>query len=96
MRVLDQLSRDQIMINVRLELSLSKFKFSSENARVISGEEEGVYGWLSVNYMRNTIFSNDDRVGLHHFIILTSYHMFTITEPVTTISAMLVNVHLMV
>ena len=38
------------MAEVRSILAASPFLFQSSWARVISGEEEGVFGWISVNY----------------------------------------------
>ncbi|CRH03834.1 apyrase, putative [Plasmodium relictum] len=60
MRNLDSHERDLRMRIIRSVLSNSKvnpFKFFNDYARVISGEEEGIYGWLSVNNALNTIFS---------------------------------------
>ncbi|CRG95822.1 apyrase, putative [Plasmodium gallinaceum] len=60
MRNLDSYERDLRMKIIRSVLSDSKinpFNFSNDYARVISGEEEGIYGWLSVNNALNTIFS---------------------------------------
>eukprot|EP00808_Paulinella_micropora_P024357 g60069.t1 len=52
--------RDRIMDTIRDTLadpSKSPFKFQRSYARVISGEEEGVYGWLAVNYVFNTLLN---------------------------------------
>lgn len=60
MRLLDSLERDTRMGIIRSVLSNEKinpFQFSKEYARVISGEEEGIYGWLSVNSALNTVFA---------------------------------------
>ena len=32
------------------------FKFSPTNARILSGEEEGVFAWIDVNYHLGTFF----------------------------------------
>ena len=33
--------------------------FENKWARIISGEEEGAYGWITVNYLLNTLDSTD-------------------------------------
>ena len=43
------------MENIRDYLSTVGFKFKREWARVISGEEEGVYGWLTVNKLHGRL-----------------------------------------
>ncbi len=53
MRELDLNTREAILTSIRQYLAdpaTSPFQFQSEWARVISGEEEGVFGWLTVNY----------------------------------------------
>lgn len=64
MRLLDQQSRDQIMINTRAYLASSQFHFEPTDARVISGEEEGIYSYISVNQERNTLLDEIDAVGV--------------------------------
>ncbi len=57
-----------------LTLSLNFFRFIShlqpEFARVISGEEEGVFGWLTVNYLasRRTLFWNETKERSEHTV----------------------------
>lgn len=48
------------MITVRSLLSdksLNPFKFENGNCRILSGEEEGVFGWISVNEILGTLRS---------------------------------------
>lgn len=52
--------RDRIMNTIRDTLAdpaQSPFKFQRTYARVISGEEEGVYGWLAINYLYRTLLN---------------------------------------
>ena len=40
------------------------FQFSSdEQARIISGEEEAIYGWTAINYLMGTLYSNTHGFG---------------------------------
>lgn len=58
MRIVAQERRDFIMRGVREVLHNKKvnpFRFKNDFARVISGEEEGVYGWVAVNSQRNSL-----------------------------------------
>ncbi len=67
MRVIRNLAaRDAIMTDVRNFLSNpqnSPFFFKPTQARVISGEEEGVFGWLAVNYLNGRLEAAPQ--GLH-------------------------------
>lgn len=64
MRLLDFLERDQILTVVRAQAAVSGFYFDVDNIRVISGEEEGVYGWISVNWIKGTMFDTLDAPGV--------------------------------
>ncbi|CDI81307.1 ectonucleoside triphosphate diphosphohydrolase, putative [Eimeria acervulina] len=58
MRALAQSRRDKIMQQVRQLLhnqTLNPFHFKGDFARVISGEEEALFGWIAVNAERNTL-----------------------------------------
>ena len=48
------------MSDVRSRLATTGFEFKPEWARVIAGEEEGVYGWLSVNLLENSLHDGAD------------------------------------
>ncbi|XP_078664420.1 ectonucleoside triphosphate diphosphohydrolase 8-like isoform X3 [Branchiostoma floridae x Branchiostoma belcheri] len=43
-----------------LDSTLNPFKFQRGWAKVISGEEEGVFGWISVNFLMGVFDSNSD------------------------------------
>ncbi|KAK3252171.1 hypothetical protein CYMTET_38520 [Cymbomonas tetramitiformis] len=49
-RKLEQEQRGMLFGAVRATLGNSGFKFRPEWARVISGKDEGVYGWIALNY----------------------------------------------
>lgn len=59
MRILPAQQRDEALSAVRGVLRASGFLFREDAwARVISGEEEGVFGWLTVNYLLGGISSH--------------------------------------
>ena len=68
MRLIKNLpSRDRIMETIRDFLSdplNSPFYFERSMARVISGEEEGVYGWLTANYLAGTLLHASSATSL--------------------------------
>eukprot|EP01095_Lingulamoeba_sp_RSL-Kostka_P013483 TRINITY_DN5608_c0_g1_i1.p1 TRINITY_DN5608_c0_g1~~TRINITY_DN5608_c0_g1_i1.p1 ORF type:complete len:434 (-),score=140.11 TRINITY_DN5608_c0_g1_i1:102-1403(-) len=58
MRLLDEDSQKKILDSCAETLAASPFLFNYETlnmARVISGEDEGVYGWITVNYLSGTL-----------------------------------------
>mmetsp|Transcript_12106 Transcript_12106/g.22080 ORF Transcript_12106/g.22080 Transcript_12106/m.22080 type:complete len:503 (-) Transcript_12106:68-1576(-) len=58
MRILDLKFQTQIMEALRDFFASDKCPFlftSRTQARILSGEEEGVFGWLSVNYLMGTL-----------------------------------------
>lgn len=63
MRVLSEADRINAMIEVRAILSAGPFQFRPDRARTISGEEEGVGGWISVNYMLNLLPGQSQATG---------------------------------
>ena len=69
MRILPRAQRESIMTQVRDLLRATGFEWvCSSQARVISGEEEGVFGWITVNALQGRllpghIHSLSDTVG---------------------------------
>jgi len=61
MRVISKADQEAILKEVRSTFSGSDFNFTyqTEWARVISGSEEGVYGWVTTNYLKNILFDDD-------------------------------------
>lgn len=53
LRLVEPVERELTMMRIRSFLHQSGFIFQDNWARVITGEEEGVYGWLTINYMMN-------------------------------------------
>lgn len=51
MRLLPDAQQNAILTVVRALLASYPFRFTQENARVISGVEEGAYGWIATNYL---------------------------------------------
>jgi len=49
MRLLPEPEQDEILASVRSYFA--SLSFGETSARVISGEEEGIYGWIAVNYI---------------------------------------------
>jgi len=43
--------------------TFNPFMFEAEHARVISGEEEAIYGWTAVNFVKGTLLANSEGTG---------------------------------
>jgi len=68
MRVLPEQQRVTIMGWIRAVLSnqtLNPFSFINDQAIIISGEEEGVFGWLSVNLLLNTLTTTPSTMPMY-------------------------------
>eukprot|EP00604_Paraphysomonas_vestita_P003350 CAMPEP_0174818934 /NCGR_PEP_ID=MMETSP1107-20130205/1885_1 /TAXON_ID=36770 /ORGANISM="Paraphysomonas vestita, Strain GFlagA" /LENGTH=499 /DNA_ID=CAMNT_0016031555 /DNA_START=164 /DNA_END=1659 /DNA_ORIENTATION=+ len=58
LRMLEESRSNEILDSVRKFLSdesKSPFYFENDMARIISGQEEGAFGWISVNYLKKII-----------------------------------------
>ena len=66
LRTLPTPDRVRLMSHVRKLLHdkhFNPFSFVDERARVISGEEEAIYGWAGVNYIKGTLVKESEGVG---------------------------------
>ncbi len=65
MRKLSDPARASLMAAARAELSASGFRFEPGWARTVSGSEEGMYGWVAMNYvlgaLQTTATASGDR-----------------------------------
>eukprot|EP00003_Mantamonas_plastica_P008057 TRINITY_DN1695_c0_g1_i12.p2 TRINITY_DN1695_c0_g1~~TRINITY_DN1695_c0_g1_i12.p2 ORF type:complete len:524 (+),score=172.84 TRINITY_DN1695_c0_g1_i12:1155-2726(+) len=62
MRLLSPSQIDTVFSSVRTyfnDKSKVPFKFQNDWARVLAGEEEGVYGWMMVNYLQRRLNENN-------------------------------------
>lgn len=50
---------DEIMSSIRNVLAKSGFQFTANNTRIITGEEEGSCGWITVNYLKKVLQEKD-------------------------------------
>ncbi|KAL4451373.1 hypothetical protein ABPG77_009445 [Micractinium sp. CCAP 211/92] len=55
LRRLSQEQQGQLLAGVRRVLGSSAFRFSPPWARIISGADEGVYGWIALNYLEGRL-----------------------------------------
>ncbi|OWF41180.1 ectonucleoside triphosphate diphosphohydrolase 8-like isoform X2 [Mizuhopecten yessoensis] len=61
LRVLPESDAIALMTSARQYLgnaSVNPFTYSPHTVRILSGEEEGAYGWIAANYLRNFFGSN--------------------------------------
>ena len=60
------------MSSVREALAKSGFKFSKESVKIITGEVEGSYGWITVNYLKK-VLQEKHKVMCCNFIYTVFY-----------------------
>jgi Golgi nucleoside diphosphatase len=66
LRTLPQAQRVRLIKAVRKFFNNEKynpFSFEDEQARVISGEEEAIYGWAAVNFIKGTLIEQSKGTG---------------------------------
>lgn len=66
MRILRKDDRSRIMNAIQTlfhNKTFCPFEFENERARVISGEEEAVYGWTAVNFLMKSLLANTEGSG---------------------------------
>ena len=61
MRVLPEEKQNATLSEVQKTLSASQFRFDNPEqwARVISGDDEGAYGWVTANYLKRILFMDN-------------------------------------
>ena len=65
LRVVGEKVKDEILDSVRATLARSGFRFRDEWVGVLDGKEEGIYGWMTVNYLLNALYpKTNDPVGV--------------------------------
>ena len=64
MRLLPEADQEAIMNNVKqvLDSDQSPFLFKDDNVKVISGKEEAIYAWITVNFIQGVLTSPRRRV----------------------------------
>lgn len=58
MRLLTADEREAVLASIRERLRRTNFLFEEDFAVVATGEEEGIYGWLAVNYLKGNLRSD--------------------------------------
>ncbi|KAI2811846.1 Ectonucleoside triphosphate diphosphohydrolase 4 [Blomia tropicalis] len=54
MRLLEKTVQDSIMDDLRKDIPVDfHFQFAPNNVQVITGKEEGIYSWISINYLKD-------------------------------------------
>ena len=56
LRMVGDAAKDAILASVCAELSASGFMFKCEWATLLDGQDEGLYGWVTVNYLLDRLY----------------------------------------
>lgn len=54
-RETQQATSDSIMTSVQTTMASYPYNFTANQATIISGSEEGTYGWVSTNFLAGTL-----------------------------------------
>ena len=63
LRMVGEEAKDAILRSVCAELSSSGFLFRCEWATLLDGRDEGLYGWVTVNYLLDTLYGSSSSRG---------------------------------
>lgn len=66
MRILDKKDRNRVLTAIRrlfLDKTFCPFYFENEFARVLSGEEEAIFGWTGINFVMGNLVEESEGVG---------------------------------
>lgn len=58
-----------------VEKSLQRYPFSYQGARIITGQEEGAFGWITVNYLSNNFRKVEHTLQSFRMFISKAYHL---------------------
>lgn len=61
LRLLSVEDQTRVLDEVKRTLSLSNFVVGEDSVRVLSGRDEGLYGWITVNFLKKTLFNNGQK-----------------------------------
>ncbi|XP_037353482.1 ectonucleoside triphosphate diphosphohydrolase 1 isoform X2 [Talpa occidentalis] len=63
LRLKDERAADKVMLAVTT--SLSKYPFDFQGAKIISGKEEGAFGWITINYLLGKFTQKLNWLNMH-------------------------------
>jgi Golgi nucleoside diphosphatase len=69
---------DDILSSVRNVLAKSGFQFTKNNTRIITGEEEGSSGWITVNYLKKILQEKHTVTFCHVSLFEDSHKCFNV------------------
>jgi Golgi nucleoside diphosphatase len=62
MRLLDKKMQDKVLVYVKRYFT--RFGFACMEVKIIDGVQEGIYSWITVNYLKGLLNSDDRRLGI--------------------------------
>ena len=70
MRMLTQTEQNSVLEKVReVTPRIVNFIFSDSHADIITGKEEGIYAWISANYILNRLKVSDNIIHLYNYYV---------------------------